>query len=172
MSTRALSRSLPCEVPLYLPKVLCDHCCASGGQRKLASLHLDTGAAAALQLIGTACIRCVNPQAVAMTAMWSCVGHVTSACSNTSRHDHETTCLCAADAASAAQFDGPQRECAIDWLPGDDALLAALQQCGYRSQDTAGESTSDLQGLHCPDQAGHISGLVADDMPVFAAACL
>ena len=70
------------------------------------------------------------------------------------------------DAAGAAQFDGPQRDCYVEWLPGDDALLAALQQCGYRSQDTAGELTADLQGLHRADQAGHSMKLVTDDMPV------
>ena len=88
------------------------------------------------------------------------------------RHGNESKCICAADAASAASFDGPQQQCQIEWLPGDDALLAALQQCGYRSQDTAGESVADLQGLHRADQAGCSIGLVTADMPVLAAGCL
>jgi hypothetical protein len=80
--------------------------------------------------------------------------------------------MCAADIASAAQFDGPQRECQIEWLPGDDALLAALQQCGYRTHDPKGGCLLYLHRLRTADQAGHSSGPLTDDMPALAAACL
>lgn len=76
--------------------------------------------------------------------------------------------MCAADPASAAQFDGPQRECQIEWLPGDDALLAALQQCGYRSQDSKGASILYLHRLHCADPPGHSSHL---NLQHFCACC-
>ena len=56
--------------------------------------------------------------------------------------------MLAVDPAGISEFEGPQRDCAFGWLPGDEQLLSVLHTFGYRSPGPAGAHVAaDLQRL-------------------------